>query len=430
MSFVGAGFLGFAHTLPQVNLYTHGTLVTAMHGHMAFWGAYAMIVLGDHHLRHAAAHRAQAATSTGARRSPFWTSNIGMIAMTRRLRASPASPRCYLERRVGMDFLAVQKEIEVHFVGLILAASLFTVGIAAFVWNFIRYGLPKATAEVPLPTGSDATPRGGAGRPGREALSTLAQLVPAGRSTRSSVFEQRLRAAAAGAAQGADRLRQVALRRAHGRARSGGRWSPWPATTRRAPPTCWAAGWCAAARPSGRTGRSPARCARAPSSTSTRSPRRARTWSWCSTRSPTTGASSSSTATTRRSPRPPTFMLVVSFNPGYQRGLKELKPSTRQRFVVQRFSYPEAKVETEIVAHEAKLESGPAKRLVEFASKVRAMEELQLAETVSTRLLVTAGKLIASGVAPRVACNAAVVQPITDDRAQLEALQDLANLMF
>ena len=58
------------------------------------------------------------------------------------------------------------------------------------------------------------------------------------------------------------------------------------------------------------------------------------------------------------------------------------------------------------------------------------MEELQLPETVSTRLLVTAGKLMASGVSPRVACNAAVVQPITDDPAQLEALQDLANLMF
>jgi nitric oxide reductase NorQ protein len=127
---------------------------------------------------------------------------------------------------------------------------------------------------------------------------------------------------------------------------------------------------------------------------------------------------------------PEGFMVVASFNPGYARGFKELRPSTRQRFVVQRFSYPEAKVETEIVAHEGKLENGTPKRLVEFANKVRGMEELQLAETVSTRLLVTAAKLIASGVAPRVACNAAVVQPITDDHAQLEALQDLANLMF
>jgi len=127
---------------------------------------------------------------------------------------------------------------------------------------------------------------------------------------------------------------------------------------------------------------------------------------------------------------PEDFMVVASFNPGYARGFKELRPSTRQRFVVQRFSYPEAKIETEIVAHEGNLDNGMPKRLVEFAHKVRGMEELQLAETVSTRLLVTAAKLIASGVAPRVACNAAVVQPITDDHAQLEALQDLANLMF
>jgi nitric oxide reductase NorQ protein len=127
---------------------------------------------------------------------------------------------------------------------------------------------------------------------------------------------------------------------------------------------------------------------------------------------------------------PEGFMVVASFNPGYARGFKELRPSTRQRFVVQRFAYPEAKVETEIVAHEGNVESGNAKRLVDFANKVRGMEELQLAETVSTRLLVTAGKLMASGIAPRAACNAAVVQPITDDHAQLEALQDLANLMF
>lgn len=124
------------------------------------------------------------------------------------------------------------------------------------------------------------------------------------------------------------------------------------------------------------------------------------------------------------------FMVVASFNPGYARGFKELRPSTRQRFVVQRFYYPEAKVEAEIIVHEAKIENGTAKRLVEFANKVRAMEELQLAETVSTRLLVTAAKLIASGVSPRAACNAAVVQPITDDHTQLEALQDLGNLMF
>ncbi len=144
LSFVGAGFLGFAHTLPQVNVYTHGTLVTAMHGHMAFWGAYAMIVL--------AIITYAVPTITGRRihDSPmnvfaFWTSNIGMIAMTLAFAVAGVS-QVYLERKVGLDFLTVQKEVEVHFAGLLLAASLFTIGIIAFVWNFIRYGLPKAEA--------------------------------------------------------------------------------------------------------------------------------------------------------------------------------------------------------------------------------------------------------------------------------------------
>lgn len=141
LSFVGAGFLGFAHTLPQVNLYTHGTLVTAMHGHMAFWGAYAMIVLAM------ISYAMPRLTGRRLHDSPlnafaFWTSNIGMIAMTVAFGVAGIS-QVYLERRVGMDFLGVQKEIQVHFFGLALAASLFTLGIAAYVVNFIRYGLPN-----------------------------------------------------------------------------------------------------------------------------------------------------------------------------------------------------------------------------------------------------------------------------------------------
>ncbi len=144
LSFVGAGFLGFAHTLPQVNMYTHGTLVTAMHGHMAFWGAYAMIVLAT------ITYAVPTITGRKLHDSPlnvfaFWTSNIGMIAMTLAF-AVAGIAQVYLERRVGMDFLNVQKEIEIHFLGLLLAASLFTLGIAAFVINFIRYGLPSAEA--------------------------------------------------------------------------------------------------------------------------------------------------------------------------------------------------------------------------------------------------------------------------------------------
>lgn len=140
MSFVGAGFLGFAHTLPQVNMYTHGTLVTAMHGHMAFWGAYACLVLG------LIAYAMPFLTGRKLQDSKmnvfaFWTSNIGMTAMTVAFGIAGVA-QVYLERKVGLDFLLVQKEIEVHFLGLVMAATLFTFGIIAYVWNFIRFGLP------------------------------------------------------------------------------------------------------------------------------------------------------------------------------------------------------------------------------------------------------------------------------------------------
>ncbi len=142
MSFVGAGFLGFAHTLPQVNMYTHGTLVTAMHGHMAFWGAYAMLVLGiiTYAMPLLTGRKLYDHPTAGF---AFWSSNVGMTAMTLAFAVAGVS-QVVLERRAGMDFLTVQKEVEVHFVGLILAATLFTAGIAAFVWNFVRYGLPTA----------------------------------------------------------------------------------------------------------------------------------------------------------------------------------------------------------------------------------------------------------------------------------------------
>lgn len=144
MSFVGAGFLGIAHTLPQVNMYTHGTLVTAMHGHMAFWGAYAMIVLAI------MAYSMPLLTGrklwdTSLSGWAFWTSNIGMTGMTGAF-AVAGITQVNLERRLGMDFLAVQHEIEMHIIGLILAASLFAVGIGCFIWNFVRHGLPTNEA--------------------------------------------------------------------------------------------------------------------------------------------------------------------------------------------------------------------------------------------------------------------------------------------
>ncbi len=144
MSFVGAGFLGFAHTLPSVNIWTHGTIVTAMHGHLAFWGAYAMIVLGiiSYTLP----------LLTGRKRFggwipevAFWTSNVGMLGMTGAFAVAGVT-QVYLERRMGMDFLQAQKAVEIHFVGVVLAACLLTLGIALFIWNFIGYGLPSEEA--------------------------------------------------------------------------------------------------------------------------------------------------------------------------------------------------------------------------------------------------------------------------------------------
>ncbi|MBX7191729.1 MAG: CbbQ/NirQ/NorQ/GpvN family protein [Sandaracinaceae bacterium] len=127
---------------------------------------------------------------------------------------------------------------------------------------------------------------------------------------------------------------------------------------------------------------------------------------------------------------PAGFQLVASFNPGYRRGPKDLKPSTRQRFVAIAMRYPEAAIETEIVATESGCETSVAKRLVSFANKVRELHEAGLAETASTRLLVAAARLVKAGVPPRTACRAAIVEPLTDDPSTAEALGDLADLAF
>lgn len=141
MSFVGAGFLGFAHTLPSVNMWTHGTLVTAMHAHMAFWGAYAMLIL---------AMIAYVMPEMTGRKLfkgwmpewAFWLTNVGMIAMTGAF-AVMGIAQVYMERKAGMDFLEVQESLEIHAFGLVAAAALFTVGVIFFIKNFIAYGMPK-----------------------------------------------------------------------------------------------------------------------------------------------------------------------------------------------------------------------------------------------------------------------------------------------
>ena len=146
MSFVGAGFLGFAHTLPSVNIYTHGTLVTAMHGHLAFWGAYAMIVL---------AIISYAMPMMTGRKNynsmhgmlAFWICNIGMLGMTGAFAVAGVA-QVYLERKTGMDFTLVQQEIEPHFLALVLAATLFTTGVLLYIYDFYKYGRPNDEALV------------------------------------------------------------------------------------------------------------------------------------------------------------------------------------------------------------------------------------------------------------------------------------------
>ena len=144
VSFVGAGLLGFAHTLPQTNIYTHGTLVTAMHGHLAFWGAYGMIVLAiiSYSLPNMTGRKLYE-SSTG--RAAFWLANIGMIGMTVAFGVAGVA-QVYLERKFKMDFMEVQNEISIHFVVLILCATLFTVGIVFYLVDFYKHGKPTDEA--------------------------------------------------------------------------------------------------------------------------------------------------------------------------------------------------------------------------------------------------------------------------------------------
>ena len=146
VSFIGAGLLGFAHTLPQTNIYTHGTLVTAMHGHYAFWGAYAMIVLAiiSYALPNITGRKLYDSTRG---HMAFWLSNIGMLGMTVAFGVAGVA-QVYMERKMKMDFMDVQNEISIHFVVLLLCATLFTTGITLYILEFIKYGKPTDEALV------------------------------------------------------------------------------------------------------------------------------------------------------------------------------------------------------------------------------------------------------------------------------------------
>ena len=144
VSFIGAGLLGFAHTLPQTNLYTHGTLVTAMHGHYAFWGAYAMIVLAI--ISYAMPNmtgRKRFNVNTG--HYAFWLTNIGMLGMTVAFGVAGVA-QVYMERIMKLEFMDVQNEISIHFVVLLLCATMFASGVILYIVEFLRFGQPTDEA--------------------------------------------------------------------------------------------------------------------------------------------------------------------------------------------------------------------------------------------------------------------------------------------
>ena len=127
---------------------------------------------------------------------------------------------------------------------------------------------------------------------------------------------------------------------------------------------------------------------------------------------------------------PPEFGLAVSYNPGYQSVLKDLKQSTRQRFVALEFSYPEHKLEVTIVSKESGIERNIAEKLVKFAEMTRNLKGSGLDEGASTRLLVHAAKLITDKVPPVKACQSAIAQALTDDAEMLAAINELSSSLF
>lgn len=126
----------------------------------------------------------------------------------------------------------------------------------------------------------------------------------------------------------------------------------------------------------------------------------------------------------------PDFQMVISYNPGYQSLMKDLKQSTKQRFGALDFSYPEHNIEAEIVAHETNVGSDIADRLVSIAERARNLKGHGLDEGISTRMLIYAGSLIAQGVKPLVACRMTLVQPLTDDPDMRDALDAAVSTFF
>jgi nitric oxide reductase NorQ protein len=126
----------------------------------------------------------------------------------------------------------------------------------------------------------------------------------------------------------------------------------------------------------------------------------------------------------------PDFLLVISYNPGYQSVLKDLKPSTRQRFVSLSFDYPDEEREATIVAHESGVDAGQARQLALIGAKVRNLKEHGFEEGVSTRLLIYTGSLIQRGVSPRRAAEIGIIGAVSDDQTVQQAIADIVDVIL
>jgi nitric oxide reductase subunit B len=157
----GAGLLGLAHTWPGVNKWTHGTLITAMHGHAAFYGAYAMIVLAmiTYALPSMTAGRKEEGSSLGY--WAFWLQVAGMFGMTLSF-ATAGIGQVYLERILGLGYLDAQLKIQVHFLMLIATATVFALGVALYIVDFFRHAPRFELSSEP-----EAPARGAPAKPAR-----------------------------------------------------------------------------------------------------------------------------------------------------------------------------------------------------------------------------------------------------------------------
>jgi nitric oxide reductase NorQ protein len=126
----------------------------------------------------------------------------------------------------------------------------------------------------------------------------------------------------------------------------------------------------------------------------------------------------------------PEFMLIISYNPGYQSIMKDLKPSTRQRFVSLEFDYPSEHREVEIVARESGVDNELARLLVKLGNMTRNLKEKGLDEGASTRLLINAGKLIQSDITPKEACLTAIINTLSDDGEMQISMEEMVDSLF